>query len=90
MSKMTAHDVSLEDSDFEDAMRDAGDSGKLHLATIAPADSKVCRMVLRADPNSDDGRSQYVWVRLANGDLILGVYPQGETYEKTEVDPNRP
>jgi hypothetical protein len=60
------------------------------LATIATADPAVAQMVLDANPASLDGRSQFVWVRLANGDLILGVYPQGDTYFDTEVDGGRP
>ena len=60
------------------------------IATIATADPAVAKMVLDADPASKDGQSQFVWVRLANGDLILGVYPQGETYFNTELDGGRP
>lgn len=29
-----------------------------------------------------DGRSSWVWVRLADGTLVLGVMPQGDTYER--------
>lgn len=32
-----------------------------------------------------DGRSRWYWFRLGNGDLILGFYPQGETYMATET-----
>lgn len=32
----------------------------------------------------DDGRSEFVWIRLANGDLFVGVSPQGETYEHAQ------
>lgn len=32
----------------------------------------------------NDGRSRYTWLRLANGDLMLGVYPQGDTYFEVE------
>lgn len=31
-----------------------------------------------------DGRSEWMWIRLPDGDLILGVYPQGDTYFSTE------
>jgi hypothetical protein len=30
--------------------------------------------------SDNDGRSDFVWLRLPNGDLILGVWPQGDTY----------
>lgn len=33
----------------------------------------------------EDSRSEWVWVRLANGDLILGFYPRGEAYMEQEV-----
>ena len=48
------------------------------------ASDDVARMVLAAPRN--DGCSQFYWFRLANGDLILGVYPQGDTYLETESD----
>lgn len=31
-----------------------------------------------------DGRSQWIWIRLPDGDLVLAVYPQGDTYFATE------
>jgi hypothetical protein len=42
--------------------------------------------VLSADPRAEDGyaRSQWVWLRLPNGDLFLAVAPQDETYLATE------
>lgn len=40
--------------------------------------------VLSQSPDDPDGRSQWVWVRLPNGDLILGVLPQGDTYFNVE------
>lgn len=56
------------------------------LATIHPASEQSMQLVLAADEHSDDGRSQWVWLRLPNGDLILGVFPQGETYLACEED----
>lgn len=35
---------------------------------------------------SDDGRSDFYWFRLTNGDLVLGVYPRGDMYFATEGD----
>lgn len=51
--------------------------GSVH---IKPASEQAVGIVLSADPRSDEGRSQWVWVRLPNGDLVLGVFPQSETY----------
>lgn len=58
---------------------------------VKTADPTIAAAVLAADENDEEGRSQFVWVRLPNGDLILGVFPQGGTYHlATEADPNRP
>lgn len=32
------------------------------------------------------GRSDWVWITLPNGDLILGVFPYGSTYEAVKRD----
>jgi len=66
------------------------ESGRPLLNTIAivhSASPKAVRIVLDADP---DDRSQWVWVNLANGDVVLGVYPQGPTYEQIERDAQPP
>lgn len=52
---------------------------------VHPADKESVSLVLGAE-ESTDGRSPWVWVRLPNGDLILGVFPQGETYFAIEDD----
>lgn len=62
------------------------EDGERVIATIKPADPEIVQQVLAADESDDDGRSQWVWVRLPNGDLILGVYPQGDTYFECEGD----
>lgn len=31
-------------------------------------------------PMTEDGRSDFQWFRLCNGDLLLGVFPHGDTY----------
>jgi len=49
-----------------------------------PASEKSVAAVLFAAPVGDDGRSEWTWLRLVNGDLMLGVFPQGRTYEKVE------
>lgn len=56
------------------------------LAHIHPASRESIDTVLTASEHNPDGRSQWLWVRLPNGDLILGVFPQGETYEEVERD----
>ena len=62
----------------EHTLRD--DDGR-HLATVTPAGNAEQILMLAADPDSEDGRSPWVWVRLANGDLLFGTFPQGDTYE---------
>jgi hypothetical protein len=34
----------------------------------------------------EDGRSPWIWLRLANGDLALAVFPRGNTYEYVSHD----
>jgi hypothetical protein len=58
-------------------------------ATMANADPKIAAKVISA-PITDDGRSNWKWFRLANGDLVLGCLPYGDTYFMTKADPNRP
>lgn len=52
------------------------------VAEIKPADEDMVERVLAAEEEGHDGRSNWMWVRLSNGDLILGVYPQGQLYEE--------
>ena len=56
------------------------------IAYIHPASSESIKTVLEAKEGSDDGRSEYVWLRLVNWDLILGVFPRGDTYMNVEED----
>lgn len=37
--------------------------------------------VLTRQTDDPDGRSPWFWLRLANGDLVLGTFPRGDTYE---------
>jgi len=57
-----------------------GDNPEHIIATTLPASDEAVADVTAADPTSGNGRSEWLWVRLANGDLILGVFPQGDTY----------
>jgi len=58
----------------------------LAIAYISPADDAAVSLVLAADIESEDGRSEWVWIRFENGDLALGVFPQGETYDAVEAE----
>lgn len=40
--------------------------------------------VLSSPLNTTDGKSNWYWFRLPNGDLALGAFPQGDTYLETE------
>lgn len=59
------------------------------IAFEATADPAIAQAVIDA-PIGNNGRSDWCWIRLANGDLLLACWPNGETYEETEADPNRP
>jgi hypothetical protein len=48
------------------------------------ASDNIAKQVLASPRN--EGCSPFYWFRLANGDLILGVYPQADTYMETESD----
>lgn len=54
------------------------------------ANPDVAKIVLDADTSGNNGRSCWYWLRLANGDLMLACFPQGDTYIATEADDNRP
>ena len=53
------------------------------LATIIPIRNSSMLHTVIDTPiiNDGDGRSQWCWCRFANGDLMLGFFPQGEIYE---------
>jgi hypothetical protein len=73
MSKIEEHEIT--DPDV------LGPNGKaVHVAYVTPAKQEDVDFVLKQDPDSDDGRSPWVWVRLSSGDLLLGVFPEGDTY----------
>lgn len=68
-----------------DGFRPPDDDDDVNSGTqIETAPKEAVEYVLAADENSLDGCSQWVWVRLPNGDLVLGVFPQGDTYLSTE------
>jgi hypothetical protein len=59
-----------------------------HLAQIWPANEHSAAEATLQAPygkaEDHDGWSPWVWVRMANGDLLLGTFPKGETYLKHE------
>jgi hypothetical protein len=50
------------------------------------ASDESAATVLAADPESDEGRSPWFWLRTPNGDLLFCCFPQGDTYFETELD----
>lgn len=55
------------------------------VAQIWPANEESAVEAVIAPPNEEnDGWSPWVWLRLSNGDLILGRFPQGDTYFEQE------
>ena len=50
------------------------------IAYTYPAKLSDVIQVLVQDPDDDNGRSDWRWLRLNNGDLALIVFPQGDTY----------
>lgn len=47
---------------------------------IKPASAEAVEDILKADDTDMDGRSNWLWFRLPNGDLIFGCFPEGDTY----------
>lgn len=60
------------------------------IAYIHPASQESVDSVLEASKDDPDGRSNWVWLRLPNDDLILGIFPQGDTYLACELDAQYP
>lgn len=71
---------------------EAGNDTEQVCAFVHPASRESVDYVLAqpADSDSMDGRSEFLWVRLQDGTLILGVFPQGATYEQCEIDAQFP
>ena len=78
---VSSDSINLPDQVDLDGMSAAGidpmDAMVVHRADADPDDVIY---VLSMSPELDDARSQWQWFRLPNGDLILGVFPQGSTY----------
>lgn len=71
------HPIKLDHGDPTLCLRD-GDP----IAWVHPATEEAVQTVLNAPENTGDGRSNWVWVRLHDGTLVLGVFPQGNTYSE--------
>lgn len=61
------------------------------IATFYPVrDPEIVDKVIKAPANFGDydthdyGRSQWYWFRLANGDLVMGCFPQSALYMELE------
>lgn len=50
------------------------------LGWVTPAKQKDVDSLLAKPPIGFDNRSEWVWLRLQDGTLILGTFPQGDTY----------
>ncbi len=53
------------------------------LAEAFPANGEAIKAVLQA-PETDDGRSPWLWFQTAGGDLILGCFPRGDGFLAVE------
>lgn len=49
-----------------------------------PASKAAVEAIMKADERSLDGRSNWLWFRLPNGDLLFGCFPEGDTYSLWE------
>lgn len=76
--RLTKNETMRRDADWAEA----GDI----VAYRQEASDDAAAKVIAADVESGDGRSQWFWLRLATGDLVLATYPQGDTYFETEAD----
>jgi hypothetical protein len=56
------------------------DAKAAQIAYVKPADPEVAAEVLSRTTEGMDGRSPFVWLRLHDGTLMLGVFPRGDTY----------
>ena len=47
---------------------------------VTPAEKEHVQFLLGKKKGEEDCRSDWVWIRLANGDLCLATFPYGDTY----------
>lgn len=74
--------------DIHDVDPNTGRDTDVVIARTKSASPEAVAYVLAAEENdkNDNGRSEWLWIRLANGDLVLGVFPQGDTYFQNEEE----
>lgn len=79
------HAVFIEDNS-------AGNDTEQLCAYVHPASDESVMHVMAQPVNPVDcnGRSEWLWVRLQDGTLILGVFPRGDTYTTVEKDAEYP
>lgn len=66
---------------YNDAVADGYELDPTVVGWTQPAPPQVVEMMLCPNlPNDGDGRSEWMWVRLPDGTLIFGCFPQGDTY----------
>lgn len=56
----------------------------VEIGIVVPATEESARTLIAID--DDDLRSEWVWVRLADGSLMLGCYPRGEALDAAEAE----
>lgn len=56
-----------------------GDPAYVNIAWVQQARGPDVHKVIMA-PVDDNGRTGWCWVRFADGTLILGMFPTGDTY----------
>jgi hypothetical protein len=66
-------------SEIQTGYRSFGNDEEDSWVGIENAKPEAVAEVLAAD-DSEDGKSQWVWMRFPNGDLFLACAPQGDTY----------
>jgi hypothetical protein len=72
-------DIPLNEYDHEPLRRIAAEK-KIILGKVTPAKQEDVDALLAMKSDTDDTRSDWFWLRLTDGTLVLGVFPQGETY----------
>lgn len=53
---------------------------------MSEASERAAQTVLLAPEGTGDGRSKFYWLTFPNGDVMLGVFPEGETFFAIETD----
>lgn len=77
----------LED-DRERAIAEYPDFDPNVVAQVEVAKPADVHRVLCANVGDMDGRSEWLWIRLPEGTLIMGCFPAGDTYFDTEEGRN--